>query len=361
MFVKILDRYVARETATGMFTWVGAVTIVMLVQTLFELMDFFVNQKVPFLVTLEILLLYIPAQMVMTLPISGLLAAELHLGRLCRDSELVAIEASGVSIKRFLLPYLLFSLLVAFGSFLLNDFVVPETNHKAQSLVRYYVYKKAPPKIQQNVFFRDAENRYFYVNELDATTWEMRNVIIYELGRGRKFPDVVLSEKARWVEDQWILEKGVLHRYGDDGYLESEVEFAVMRIDMKAELQEFFEKQRSPEEMPSRELRRQIHILKQAGSETTKFEVAYHFKFSLPFSAVVFMFMGMPLGVQKTKDTKALGVIVTVILAFVYYMLLSIFRSLGRGDVLVPWLSAWMPNFIFGGLGAFLYAVVDWR
>jgi len=133
------------------------------------------------------------------------------------------------------------------------------------------------------------------------------------------------------VEDQWILENGVLHRYGEDGYLEEEVEFAEMRIDMKEELREFFEKQRSPEEMSSRELRKQIAILRQAGSETQKLEVAYHFKFSLPFSAVVFMLMGMPLGVQKTKDTKALGVIVTVILAFVYYMLLSIFRSLGSG------------------------------
>lgn len=356
-----MDRYVARESALGMFTWVGAVTIVMLVQTLFELMDFFVNQKVPFLITLEILLLYIPAQMVMTFPISGLLAAELNMGRLCRDSELIAIEASGVSIRRFLLPYILFAFLVAIGSFLLNDFVVPETNHKAQTMVRYYVYKKAPPKIQQNVFFRDAENRYFYVNELDATTWEMKNVIIYELGKNRQFPDVILAQRARWVEDQWVLEEGVLHRYGENGSLEEEVEFASMTIDMKEELREFFEKQRSPEEMSSRELKKQIDILRQAGSETQKFEVAYHFKYSLPFSAVVFILMGMPLGVQRTRDTKTLGVIVTVILAFVYYMLLSIFRSLGRGDVLSPWLSAWMPNFLFGGLGAFLFALVDRR
>lgn len=356
-----MDRYVARESALGMFTWVGAVTIVMLVQTLFELMDFFVNQKVPFLITLEILLLYIPAQMVMTFPISGLLAAELNMGRLCRDSELIAIEASGVSIRRFLLPYVLFAFLVAIGSFLLNDFVVPETNHKAQTMVRYYVYKKAPPKIQQNVFFRDAENRYFYVNELDATTWEMKNVIIYELGKNRQFPDVILAQRARWVEDQWVLEEGVLHRYGENGSLEEEVEFASMTIDMKEELREFFEKQRSPEEMSSRELKKQIDILRQAGSETQKFEVAYHFKYSLPFSAVVFILMGMPLGVQRTRDTKTLGVIVTVILAFVYYMLLSIFRSLGRGDVLSPWLSAWMPNFLFGGLGAFLFALVDRR
>ncbi|MCX7667402.1 MAG: LptF/LptG family permease [Atribacterota bacterium] len=348
-----------KESASGMFIWVGAVTIVMLVQVLFELAEFFVNEQVPFLIAVEILLLYIPAQMVMTFPISALLAAELNLGRLSRDSELVAIEASGVSLRRFIWPYIAFSLLVALGSFALNDLVVPETNHRAQVLLREYVYKKTPPRIQQNVFFRDSEDRYFYVNELDNRTWEMRRVIIYEMGRSRSFPNVIVAQKARWLEDQWLLEDGVLSRYNEEGRLEEEVTFTQMTIDMKEELKEFFEKQRSPEEMPFRELRQQIAILKQAGSETQKLEVAYHLKFALPFSALMFILIGMPLGLQRRKDSKTLGVIVTVILAFVYYILLSVFRSLGRGEIMVPWLAAWMPDIIFGVFGFVLYLLVD--
>ncbi len=359
LFVRLMDRYLMRESTAGMFLWVGAVTIVMLVQILFELAEFFVNQKVPLLITLEILLLYIPAQMVMTFPISALLAAELNVGRLCRDSELIAIEASGVSMKRVLWPYILFSLLVALGSFALNDLVVPETNHRAQVLIRQYVYKKGPPKIQQNVFFRDAEDRYFYVNELDNETWEMRKVIVYELGKSRSFPDVIVAQRARWLEDEWLLQDGVISRYNEEGRLEEEIVFAEMTIDMKEEMKEFFEKQRSPEEMPSRELRQQIAILKQAGSKTEKLEVAYHLKYALPFSALVFILMGVPLGIQKKKDGKALGVIVTVILAFTYYILLSIFRSLGRGEIMVPWLAAWMPDFIFGAIGFVIYLLVD--
>ena len=83
---------------------------ILLVGTLFELADFFVNKRVPFLVVLEILLLYIPAHMVMTFPISGLLASELSLGRLSRDSELIAMEASGISLRRIILPYIIFSI-----------------------------------------------------------------------------------------------------------------------------------------------------------------------------------------------------------------------------------------------------------
>ncbi|BER91295.1 LptF/LptG family permease [Atrimonas thermophila] len=361
MFPKILDRYVMRESTILMFTWVGAVTIIMLVQTLFELADFFVNKKVPFLIVLEILLLYLPAHMVMTFPISNLLAAELSLSRFCRDSELIAVEASGVSLRRFLFPYLFLALLVAFGSFLLNDLVVPETNHRAQSLVRYYVYKESPPQIEQNVFFRDEENRYFYVNEVDTRTWEMKKVIIYFLENDNQYPEVIIARTAFWLEDKWLIKDGVVHQFDEEGKLVREIEFSEMEIDMRQELKEFFEKQRTPEEMSSRQLKKQIEILKKAGARTEKMEVAYFLKFSIPFSAVVFVMAGMPLGIQRTRDTKGLGVIVTVILAFAYYMLLSIFRSLGRGGVMEPLLAAWMPDVIFGLMGIILFWSVDRR
>ncbi len=359
--LKIMDRYLIKDGTSGMFTWVGAVTVILLVGTLFELADFFVNKRVPFLVVLEILLLYIPAHMVMTFPISGLLASELSLGRLSRDSELIAMEASGISLRRIILPYIIFSIFVSVGSFALNDIVVPETNHRAQVLIREYVYKQGPPKIEKNVFFRDAQNRYFYVNELNNETWEMEDVIIYEIDKNRSFPDVILAKSALWLEDQWLLREGVMHRYDERGRLTQEIEFSEMVIDMKEELKEFFTEQRTPEEMPTRELKQQISILKEAGASTENFEVAYHLKYSIPFSALVFILMGVPLGVQRTRDTRTLGVIVTVILAFFYYMLLSIFRSLGRGGIMEPMIAAWMPNIIFGVPGLILYLTVERR
>ncbi|HOQ67704.1 MAG TPA: LptF/LptG family permease [Candidatus Atribacteria bacterium] len=48
-------------------------------------------------------------------------------------------------------------------------------------------------------------------------------------------------------------------------------------------------------------------------------------------------------------------------LAFFYYMLLSIFRSLGRGGIMEPMIAAWMPNIIFGVPGLILYLTVERR
>ena len=63
----------------------------------------------------------------------------------------------------------------------------------------------------------------------------------------------------------------MVHRYDERGLLTQEIEFSEMIIDMKEELKSFFTEQRSPEEMPSRELKKQIDILKEAGAKTENF------------------------------------------------------------------------------------------
>ena len=73
----------------------------------------------------------------------------------------------------------------------------------------------------------------------------MEDVIIYEIDKNRSFPDVILAKSALWLEDQWLLREGVMHRYDESGRLTQEIEFSEMVIDMKEELKEFFTEQKN--------------------------------------------------------------------------------------------------------------------
>jgi lipopolysaccharide export system permease protein len=106
--------------------------------------------------------------------------------------------------------------------------------------------------------------------------------------------------------------------------------------------------------MSSKELGQQIQILKDAGVDTKNFEVDYHVKFSFPFSGLIFALIGVPLGIQMKRSTKATGIIISIALVFLYYVAYSLCRSLGRGGMIDPFTSSWIPNVIFLGLGIFL-------
>jgi LPS export ABC transporter permease LptG len=347
---KILDRYIIKEVMSFVALTASALTIMLIVRTLFYSMDLLINEKVAWLYVVKLILYRFPAYLVLTFPMSLLASSELAIGRLSTDGEITAMRAGGISLRRIIIPFIAAALVISILSFLINDYIVPEANRAHQNIIRENVLKKGPSYIRRNVFFRDAENRYFYVNRFNEENMTMQDIMIYELSR-ENFSRTITAKKGNWVTDTWKLENGTIHNYDEEGGITYEMSFATMDIIVKEDLQKFFKNQRTPQEMNSKELEQQISILQQAGADTKSFEVILHMKYSVPFSGLIFVLLGVPLGLQVKRGSKATGIIISIILVLVYYIFVSTARSFGNGGVLDPALAAWLPNIIFAILG----------
>lgn len=345
-----MDRYIIKEVMSFVALAVAALTIMLIMQTLFELMDMLINKKVAWPYIVKLLAYRLPAFLVVTFPISLLASSELAIGRLSTDGEVTAMRAGGISLRRIMIPFLTAALAISFFAFLINDYIVPEANHISQNIIREIVLKKGPPNIKRNVFFRDAENRYFYINLFDEVNMIMQDIMVYELTR-EKFPRTITAKEGRWVVDTWKLKNGTIYNYDKEGKITYEMSFETLDIIVKEDLQKFFKNQRTPQEMSSEELRQQIDILQRAGADTKNFEVDLYMKYSIPFSGLIFVLLGVPLGLRVKRGSKASGIILSIVLVLFYYIFLSATRSFGRGDILTPVLAAWLPNIVFGILG----------
>ena len=350
---KVLDRYIVKELMSFVALAVAALTIMLIMQTLFELMDMLINKRVAWIYIVKLLAYRLPAFLVVTFPMSLLVSSELAIGRLSTDGEITAMRAGGISLRRIMFPFLTAALAISILAFVINDYIVPEANHISQNIIREIVLKKGPPNIRRNVFFRDAENRYFYINRLDEKNMIMQDIMIYEMTRER-FPRTITAKKGKWVVDTWKLEDGTIYNYDKDGKITYEMSFTNMDIIVKEDLQKFFKNQRTPQEMSSKELKQQIDILEKAGADTNNFKVDLYMKYSIPFSGLIFVLLGVPLGLRVKKGSKATGVILSIVLVLLYYILLSTTRSMGRGGMLSPVLAAWAPSMVFGILGVFI-------
>jgi len=350
---KILDRYITKEVMSFVALAVAALTIMIIMQTLFELTDMLINKKVAWPYIVKLLAYRLPAFLVVTFPISLLASSELAIGRLSTDSEITAMRAGGISLRRIMIPFITAALAISILAFLINDYIVPEANHISQNIIREIVLKKGPPNIMRNVFFRDAENRYFYINRLDEENMIMQDIMVYEMTQ-EKFPRTITAKSGKWVVDTWKLENGTIYNYDEEGKITYEMSFTNMDIIVKEDLQKFFKNQRTAQEMSSKELRQQIDILQQAGVDTKNFEVDLYLKYSIPFSGLIFVLLGVPLGLRVKRGSKATGIIISIVLVLLYYIFLSTTRSMGRGGMLIPFLAAWLPNIVFGILGGFI-------
>jgi len=347
---KILDCYIIKEIMSFVALTASALTIMLIVRTLFYSMDLLINEKVSWLYVVKLLLYRLPAYLVLTFPMSLLASSELAIGRLSTDGEITAMRAAGISLRRIIIPFVAAALVISILSFLINDYIVPEANRAHQNIIRENVLKKGPSYIRRNLFFRDAGNRYFYINRFNEENMTMQDIMIYELGK-EYFSRTITAKKGAWVADTWKLESGTIYNYDEKGEITYEMNFAAMDIIVKEDLQKFFINQREPIEMNSKELEQQISILQQAGADTKRLEVILHMKYSVPFSGLIFVLLGVPLGLRIKQGSKATGIIISIVLVFVYYVFVSAARSFGNGGVLDPALAAWLPNIIFAILG----------
>ena len=64
----------------------------------------------------------------------------------------------------------------------------------------------------------------------------------------------------------------------------------------------------------------------------------------------------MPLGIQPARAVRSRGFAVSLVLIFVYYILLSAGQALAEQDARPAGVGLWLPNVVFGAIGVALFA-----
>lgn len=355
--IAILSRYLFVEMLQPMIFCSLAFTVMLMSSVLYEMTDLIINKRIPVLTVVQILIYRLPNIFVLALPVSSLFATIYTLGRLVKDNEITAMRISGFGIHRIIFPFLLLGLVITAGNYWLNEQIVPWADHRSMNLIRQMIIKDVTPNVKENIFFQGPDNRYFYVRKVDRQSGVLHDVVIYETqfdgGNETSFPRVISAKQGRFFEEFWELEGGVIHEFDNLGFIEKEMLFERLSIPVNDGLENFFGNQKTAGEMSRDELLEEIELFARSGIKVDSWEVEYHLKLAIPFAPLIFILVGAPLSLRNRRGW-AIGIVMTIVVAFGYYVTQSVFKSLGTGGLIAPFWAAWVPNMIFGALGLFL-------
>jgi lipopolysaccharide export system permease protein len=286
-----------------------------------------------------------------------LLAILVAFGRLSSDSETVALQASGVSLYRLLLPVGVFAIAVAALTLFLSVRARPWGN----SLLRMGLYEivkaRASAGIKAKVFNDDFAGLVLYVDRVeplantlygilisDTRDPAMQNTVYARLGI------VVTSEETQSLTLR-LLDGGIYTTTPTGrGYQDTRFSTYDINLDLSYALAALRKRQKDPTEMTWGELQTAI-ARKTAAHETTFAErVEVQRKFVIPFACLVFAALGVPLGVRPSRSVRSRGFSVSLVLIFSYYLLLKLGESLGERGTLPPVIALWMPNVLLSGV-----------
>ena len=98
----------------------------------------------------------------------------------------------------------------------------------------------------------------------------------------------------------------------------------------------------------------QLLFLRYNQDQINKYSVEIHKKYSIPVACLVFVFVGVPLGIMARRGT--FGIAATLSLGFflMYWACLIGGEKLADRGLIAPWIGMWIANIILTILGAYL-------
>lgn len=354
MRLTIMDRYILREVSGSFFFGVAAFLAIFMVDILMELIDLIISKGVAAEKVLRLFLYALPAVLVLVIPMALLFSVLIGLGRLASDNEIVAMKAGGIQFSRIVMSLVIAGVLLTGISLFINEFMVPTANSLRKQIYREVVLAKPLPKIAENVFFNGGKNRTFFIRRYDPASGDMKHITLYETDY-RRYPDIIDARTGSFVGSRWVFRDGILRRYGEFGDEQYAIHFASMSFPSDHQYQEGnYTDSLSPREMSFRQLKRKIDDIRGHNVKVDNLLIELWSKTSLPFACLIFVLIGAPLAVTPSRSGKSIGMGLSIVIIFVYYIIMAMGRALGEGGKLPALVGAWLPNLVIGVIGIVL-------
>jgi lipopolysaccharide export system permease protein len=354
--MKKIDWYILRKFLSTFFFSVILLTVISTVIDMSEKTDDFVRSG---LTSKEIFSQYysgfIPYIIAFLFPLFVFISVIFFTSKMANQSEFIAILASGVSLRRILVPYVIGGLLLAGLLWGGNLYIVPRANEKRGAFETKYVQAPTPDVISRSLYFRLDSFSYCGIHYYDTTT-RSGGSFFSETIRDYQVVYNIRADNIRWdtAKKLWKM-TGVLERKVDatkedvQYYQELFRKFPFEPRDLQ---RDEFVKNR----LTSPELKRMIELEILRGSENVKdlqMEAAH--RSATPAAVVLLTLIGAIIAIRKIRGGSGVHLAIGIFICAVFILadrFSTIFSTKGN---LNPTLAAWLPIALFGGLTWWLY------
>jgi lipopolysaccharide export system permease protein len=365
--LPILDAYIMRELA-GPFAFALAAVYVFWFANIFVLAaDYLINKGAPPFLILRFLIARMPQATPFAFPFACLFGTLLAFGRLTADNELDAMRTSGISLFRICRTPIILGLAMWVVSFGVNERIAPAAVDLSTRTFYQIVYRTSTLPLEPHIFRSDpATGKTFYIDSVDADTHVMHNVMIFEQGHNSPFLNVTTAKTASIANGEIILQGAIQTRVLPNGTVQA-LTVSARDITVPLPLGDTGEKFLSqayndPYAMDAKTLADQIRFRKMTGAgggDLAELEITLAQKYALPFASFIAVFIALPLAVRFGKKGRTLGIALSVVVFFIYYIFNAVGAAFGKNGAISPWLAAWLPNAIMAGTGIALIVKED--
>ncbi|MDP2247500.1 MAG: LPS export ABC transporter permease LptG, partial [Nitrosomonadales bacterium] len=163
---------------------------------------------------LMFVLLSAPGHVYQVVPVAVLVGTMYALGRLARNSELIILRVSGISITSITWSLVRIGFIFAVFTFVVGEFVTPYTEKTAQRMRIKATDSVVAQDFRSGLWVKDGRSFVNVEEILPDTT--LRNVHIYEFDKDFHLRTISNAKSGHYQEDGWNLADVTQTLFGED-------------------------------------------------------------------------------------------------------------------------------------------------
>lgn len=290
------------------------------------------------------------------MPLALFISVIVFTSKLADNTEIVAINSSGISFNRFLKPYFFGAALVAVFALLMTHFFVPDANKELDDFTLQFLKKNQNPNIYvNNGVLQLGKGNYVYVK-----SFNLKNNTGYDF-TFEHFEDNKLKLKLSATSVRYNKKDSTfkLSNYKKRIVLQEQ---GIIETGFKLDTTfNFF-----PRDFQTvKDLARQINtpelidFIHKANARGVKnlnnYYVQLYSRTSLPISSFILTLIAVVLGSKKRRGGTGFSLALGISLMFIYVFFMKVADVLGSVATANAFMMVWMPNVLFGILSLILY------
>lgn len=355
---RIMDSYILKKFLGSFFYSITLLMTVIIVFDISENINLFIERDASLHdIIFKYYLNFIPYFINLFIPLFTFISVIWFTSKLSSNNEIISFFNAGVDFYRFLMPYLVGSVIIVAISFAMANFVIPRTNENLFEFKDQYTKRKFVS--HSNIHVKNSSNTYVYIERWQQGLNE-GNYFTYEKLGDKQIEYKLSASSIRYLEDvdRWEL-RGYTKRRLVDGV---EIVETGQKMDTVFSItpNDFNQDENIIETMSYRKLRDFIKSENEKGSSLVKvYEIEKHKRIANPVGALIMALLGLSVAARKTRRGVGVHVFIGLAIAFSFVFFQQVTKVFAISGSLSPALASWMPNILYAFVCAYLLKFIQ--
>ena len=345
--MKKFDWYIIKKFLSTFFFTISLILIIVIVFDISEKIDDFLRSNVSVdKIIFDYYLNFIPYFGNLFSPLFIFISVIYFTSKMAGNSEIIAILNSGMSFSRLLRPFIITAFFLASLSFVLGNFIIPETNKERIDFENKYIKRKQKKRIK-NIHMQIQRDQYVYMESYNRS----KN-IGYKFTL-ENFENNVLKSKlsANYIEydtvnNSWKARDYFIRKYQEKN--DEIIKGSIIDTIINLSPSDLAKNRSLVETMGMKKLNQYIkHEEIKGTAQIVYHKIEKHKRIANPFSTIILTVIAVAIGSKKIRGGAGIQLSLGLVMSFAYILFMQISTTFATNSNLLPIIAVWIPNLIF--------------